>query len=278
MHYKVFLIYFYNFTHFFTPKTNLITYINKNKKIMKKLSVLVLVVLICFVGIAQETTSINWLTIKQLERAVKKKKKNCFIFIEDDRIDKEDAIPKEELELMKKHMFGFLEDAELIKYLNDNFNCYKFDPSSESLKFQGKEYKRLESKGRISNKFTSFLTEDNANRLPIIVIRNKDFQLFEYKKALPKTEELKVLLEAEKLKLNYIKEKFGENSKHLEESTHFIKKKARMLKKEEINKDKKNKSVLKGRQNAKRLLKTLNYFVSGAYQNTDLENYSMTTN
>ena len=245
---------------------------------MKKLSVLVLVVLICFVGIAQETTSINWLTTKQFERAVKKQKKNCFIFIEDDRIDKEDAIPKEELELMKKHMFGFLEDAELIKYLNDNFNCYKFDPSSESLKFQGKEYKRLESKGRISNKFTSFLTENNANRLPIIVIRDKDFQLFEYKETFPKTEELKVLLEAEKLKLNYIKEKFGENSKQLEESIHFIKKKARMLKKEEINKDRKNKSVLKGRQNAKRLLKTLNYFVSGAYQNTDLENYSMTTN
>ena len=58
----------------------------------------------------------------------------------------------------------------------------------------------------------------------------------------------------------------------------MIKKKARMLKKEEVNKDRKSKSVLKGRQNAKRPLKTLNYFVSGAYQNTDLENYSMTTN
>ena len=243
---------------------------------MKRITILITAVLFAFTGLAQE--KINWLTTSKFEKAIKKKKQNCFIFIEDNRIDEEERIPKEELEEMKKHMLGFLEDAELIKYLNENFICYKFNPASESVKFQGKEYKQIEQRGRTTHEFTNFLTESKRSRLPAIVLKDKNFQLFEYKKALPKTEEMKVLLEAEKLKVNYIKEKLGENSRHLEESTHMLKRQEEMLKREEANKDKKSKSVLQGRQNAKRLLKTLTYFVSGAYQKTDLENYSTKTN
>ena len=63
------------------------------------------------------------------------------------------------MEEFKKNMFGFLEDAELVKYLNENFICYKFNPTSESLKFQKKEYKKIEEAGRISHEFVAFLTE-----------------------------------------------------------------------------------------------------------------------
>ena len=243
---------------------------------MKKITILITAVLFSFTGLAQE--KINWLTTSQFEKAIKKKKQNCFIFIEDNRIDEEERIPKEELEEMKKHLFGFLEDAELIKYLNENFICYKFSPATKSVKFQGKEYKQIEQRGRATHAFTNFLTESKRSRLPTLVLKDKNFQLFEYKKALPKTEEMKVLLEAEKLRVNYIKEKLGENSRHLEESAHMLKRQEEILKREEVNKDKKSKSVLQGRQNAKGLLKTLTYFVSGAYQKTDLENYSITTN
>ena len=245
---------------------------------MNKLSILLLAVLISFSTFAQEKASINWLTTSKFEKAIKKKKQNCFIFIEDNRIDEEERIPKEELEEMKKHIFGFLEDVELIKYLNENFICYKFNPATESVKFQGKEYKKTEQRGRTTHEFTNFLTESKRSRLPTIVLKDIKFQLFEYKKVLPKKEEMKVLLEAEKLKVNYIKEKLGENSRHLEESAHMLKRQEEILKREEVNKDKKSKSVLQGRQNARGLLKALTYFVSGAYQKTDLENYSITTN
>jgi hypothetical protein len=240
----------------------------------KTISTLFLASIISFVAIAQEKATINWLNTSQFDKAIKKQKQNVFIFIEGNRIQQEERMPKEELEQMKKHMFGFLEDAELIKYLNENFVCYKFNPASESVKFQGKEYKKTEERGRISHEFTNILTGKSRNRVPAIVIRDKNFQLFEYKKALPKTEEMKVLLEAEKLKVNYIKEKLGENSKYLEESAHMLKRHEELLKREEANKDKKSKSVFGARQNAKRLTKTLTYFVSGTYKNTDLETYN----
>ncbi len=240
----------------------------------KTLNILFLAMLISFLGVAQEKATINWLTTPQFEKAIKKKKQNVFIFIEDNRMQEEEVIPKEELEQMKKQMFGFLEDAELVKHLNDNFICYKFNPASESLKFQGKEYKKIEERGRTSHEFTFFLTENKRSRLPAIVIRDKNFQLFEYQKALPKIEEMKVLLEAEKLKVNYIKEKIGEGNRYFNESNQMLKRQEEILKREEANKDKKSKSVLVARQNPKRLIKTLTYFTSGDYLKTDLETYN----
>lgn len=235
---------------------------------------LFLAMLLSVVVVAQEAATINWLSTSQFEKAIKKKKQNVFIFIEDNRMQEEEVIPKEELEQMKKHMFAFLEDESLVSYLNKNFICYKFNPATENLKFQGKEYKKVKERGRTSHEFTAFLTGSERNRLPAIVVMDKNFQLFEYKKALPKTEELKVVLEAEKLKVNYLKEKLAEDSRYLQEGIQMLKRQEEILKREEINKNKKQKSVLGGRQNPKRLIKTLIYFESGAYKNTDLETYN----
>ena len=230
--------------------------------------------LLSVVVVAQEAATINWLTTSQFEKAIKKKKQNVFIFIEDNTIQEEEVIPKEELEQMKKHMFAFLEDESLVSYLNKNFICYKFNPATENLKFQGNEYKKVKERGRTSHEFTAFLTGSERNRLPAIVVMDNNFQLFEYKKALPKTEELKLVLEAEKLKVNYLKEKLSEDSRYLQESVQMLKRQEEMLKREEINKNKKRKSILAGRQKPKRLLKNLIYFESGAYKNTDFETYN----
>ena len=240
---------------------------------MKKRITILLAALISFVGISQEIASINWLTTSQFEKALKKKKHNCFIFIEDNSFEQEEHITKEQMEEFKKNMFGFLEDAELVKYLNENFICYKFNPTSESLKFQKKEYKKIEEAGRISHEFVAFLTE-RKTRQSTIVLKDKNFQLFEYKNAPSKTEDMKVLLEAEKKKANYIKEKLGEENRYLEESRYTLRRLEEKLKREQAKKEKKNKSVFQGRQNAKKLLKTLTYFTSGFYQKTDLENYN----
>ena len=242
------------------------------KKTMRRITILLTAFLFTFTGLAQD--KINWLTTSQFEKAVKKGKQNCFIFIENDRM-KED-IPKERVEAMRKRMFAFLEDDQVVSHLNKNFICYKFNPKTESLSFQGKEYKQIEERGRTSHEFTVFLTETRKNRLPAIILKNQKFNLFEYQKSLPRIEEMKVLLEAEKLKVNYIKEKLGEEHGHFRESVHMIKRQEERLKIAEGDKGGMSKSVFSGRQNAKGFLRTLTYFTSGSYQKTDLDSFAKT--
>ena len=239
---------------------------------MKRITILLTVSLFTFTGLAQE--KINWLTTSQFEKAVKKEKQNCFIFIEDDRMN--ENIPKERVEAMKKRMSHFLQDEALIEYLNENFICYKFNTASESLSFQGKEYNKTEERGRPSHEFTNFLIENDRNRLPAIVLKDQKFNLFEYQKSLPRIEEMKVLLEAEKLKVNYIKEKLGEEHGHFRESVHMIKRHEERLKIAEGDKGGMSKSVFSGRQNAKGFLRILTYFASGSYQKTDLDSFAKT--
>ena len=107
---------------------------------MKKITIVIIAILFTFTGIAQE--KINWLTTSEFEKAIKKEKQNVFIFIEDDRVN--ENMPKERAEEMQKRMFAFLEDYKVIDHINKNFICYKFNPKTESLNFQGKEYKQID--------------------------------------------------------------------------------------------------------------------------------------
>ena len=241
---------------------------------MKKTTILLTLCLFVFGAIAQD--KIKWLTTSQFEKAVKKEKQNCFIFIEDDRMN--ENIPKEKVEAMKKRMSHFLQDEELVKYVNENFICYKFNTASESLIFQGKEYNKTKERGRPSHEFTNFLIENDRHRLPAIILKDQKFNLFEYQKSLPRIEEMKVILEAEKLKVNYIKEKLGEDHGHFREGQHMIKRQEERLKIAEENKGGMSKSVFTARQNAKQLLKTLTYFESGAYQKTDMQSFKKQNN
>ena len=235
---------------------------------MKKITIVIIAILFTFTGIAQE--KINWLTTSEFEKAIKKEKQNVFIFIEDDRVN--ENMPKERAEEMQKRMFAFLEDDKVVDHINKNFICYKFNPLTESLNFQGKEYKQIEERGRTTHEFTVFLTESERINLPAIVLRDQNFNLFEYQASIPAVEEMQVLLDAERLKVNYIIEKLGADNRNTKRSERMLEKQSEQLKSAQENKM--SKSVFPARQNAKGFLETLTYFTSGSYQKTDLESFN----
>jgi len=235
---------------------------------MKKITIVIIAILFTFTGIAQE--KINWLTTSEFEKAIKKEKQNVFIFIEDDRVN--ENMPKERAEEMQKRMFAFLEDDKLIGHINKNFICYKFNPLTESLNFKGKEYKQIEERGKSTHEFTAFLTESKRNRLPGIVLRDQNFNLFEYQASIAAVEEMQILLDAERLKVNYIIDKLGVDNKNAKRSERMLEKQSEQLKIAQENKT--SKSVFPARQNAKLFLKTLTYFTSESYQKTDLESFN----
>jgi len=235
---------------------------------MKRITTLLLASLFTLTGVAQD--KINWLTTTEFEKAIKQEKQNCLIFIEQDRVD--ENMPKERAEEMQKRMFAFLEDDKVVDHINKNFICYKFNPLTESLNFQGKEYKQIEERGRTSHEFTAFLTESKRNKLPAIVLKDQNFNLFEYQASIPAVEEMQVLLDAERLKVNYIIEKLGADNRNAKRSERMLEKQSEQLKSAQENKM--SKSVFQARQNAKGFLKTLTYFTSESYQKTDFESFN----
>ncbi len=235
---------------------------------MKRITTLLLASLFTLTGVAQD--KINWLTTTKFEKAIKQEKQNCLIFIEQDRVN--ENMPKEKAEEMQKRMFAFLEDDKVVDHINKNFICYKFNPLTESLNFQGKEYKQIEERGRTTHEFTAFLTESKRNKLPAIVLRDQNFNLFEYQASIPAVEEMQVLLDAERLKVNYIIEKLGADNRNAKRSGRMLEKQTEQLKSAQENKM--SKSVFPARQNAKVFLKTLTYFTSESYQKTDFESFN----
>ena len=235
---------------------------------MKRITTLLLASLFTLTGVAQD--KINWLSTTEFEKAIKQEKQNCLIFIEQDRVN--ENMPKERAEEMQKRMFAFLEDDKVVDHINKNFICYKFNPLTESLNFQGKEYKQIEERGRTSHEFTAFLTESKRNKLPAIVLKDQNFNLFEYQASIPAVEEMQVLLDAERLKVNYIIEKLGADNRNAKRSERMLEKQSEQLKSAQENKM--SKSVFQARQNAKGFLKTLTYFTSESYQKTDLDSFN----
>jgi hypothetical protein len=235
---------------------------------MKIITVLLLASLCTLTGVAQN--KINWLTTSEFEKAIKQEKQNYFIFIEQDRVN--ENMPKERAEEMQKRMFAYLEDQKVVDHINKNFICYKFNPLTEGLNFQGKEYKQIEERGRTTHEFTAFLTEGKRNKLPAIVLKDQNFNLFEYQASIPAVEEMQVLLDAERLKVNYIIEKLGADNRNAKRSERMLENQTERLKSAQENKM--SKSVFQARQNANVFLKTLTYFTSESYQKTDLESFN----
>jgi len=235
---------------------------------MKKITTLLIAALFTFTALAQD--EINWLTTSEFEKAIKQEKQNCFIFIEQDRVN--ENMPKERAEEMQKRMFAFLEDEKIVDHINKNFICYKFNPLTESLNFQGKEYKQIEERGRTTHEFTTYLTESERINLPAIVLKDQNFNLFEYQASIPSVEEMQVLLDAERLKVNYIIEKLGADNRNAKRSEIMLENQSERLKSAQENKM--SKSVFQARQNAKRFLKTITYFTSESYQKTDFESFN----
>ena len=85
---------------------------------------------------------------------------------------------------------------------------------------------------------------------------------------------MQVLIDAERLKVNYIIEKLGADNQNVKRSERMLEKQSEQLKVAQENKM--NKSLFLGRQNAKGFLRTLKYFTSGSYQKTDLDSFAKT--
>ncbi|MDB9910141.1 hypothetical protein OAC83_00810 [Flavobacteriales bacterium] len=85
-------------------------------------------------------------------------------------------------------------------------------------KFLRRRVLKIVENGRTHHEFTNFLSQTDDNRLPVVVLRDQNFNLFEYfeyQASAAEIEEIKVLIDAEKLKINFISGKLGPNNKNL---------------------------------------------------------------
>jgi hypothetical protein len=238
----------------------------------KSLFTIVLLLVCTFFCQAQDT--IKWLDEATFEKAVEEKKKPSFIFIKDSEDDIMRGMDDDDRfkEMMAK-MYSFLEDSSLVDLLNEKFNCYRFDPATDSVSFKGVTYKKNQQRGLSNHEFVPVLTGIQRNRLPAIIIKDKDFNLYEFKMRPSQLEELKVLLAAEELKVNYLKENLAEDSRLLKENSRTLERAQRQVKSEEANLEKLDKSIFGGRQQAAPLVKKLNYFLDEAFKEMDLQTY-----
>ena len=208
------------------------------------------------------------------ESTIEKEDKPSFIYIKESKDQRMMRMEDDErFKEMQSRMLDFLNDSNLIAVLNEKFNCYRFDSGMDSVIYNGTTYKKTEQRGRANHEFIRILTDSDRNKLPALVIRNKSFNLYEFKMRPSQLEEMKVLLAAENLKANYLKENLAEDSKLLMENSRGLERAQRQVKSEEANQGKLDKSVFSGRQEAKSLIKKLNYFLDEAFKEMDLQTY-----
>jgi hypothetical protein len=239
-----------------------------------KQSLFTLILILGHTFFCQGQDTIKWLNEADLETALEKKERPLFIFIKDSQDERMERMEDDDrFKEMMSRMYSFLEDSSLVAMLNEKFNCYRFDPAMDSVSFKETTYKKTEQRGRTSHEFVSVLTGVERNRLPAIVIKDKSFNLYEFKMRPSQLEEMKVLLAAENLKANYLKENLAEDSKLLMENSRGLERAQRQVKSEEANLEKLDKSIFSGRQDAKSLMKKLNYFTQEAYKNSDLQTF-----
>ena len=208
------------------------------------------------------------------ESTIEKEDKPSFVYIKESKDERMMRMEDDErFKEMQSRMLDFLNDSNLIAVLNEKFNCYRFDPTLDSITFKKKTYKKIEQRGRSSHEFVSVLTGVERNRLPAIIIKDKSFNLYEFKMRPSQLEEFKILLVAEELKVNYLKENLAEDSRLLKENSRTLERAQMQLKSEEANLEKLDKSIFGGRQQAATLVKKLNYFLDEAFKEMDLQTY-----
>ncbi len=216
--------------------------------------------------IAQE--SINWLTIDQFEKAIQKGESNYFILIDDNRVAN---VTEDVLKQRNEHLFSYLNDEEIINYLNKNFICFRFTPNIESISFNGITYEAKEETNRIAHEFINFLSSSERNYLPSIILKDERFNLFTYKASNPNIQQLTILFEAEELKTDYIVKKLGQDNPLAIRSTKMLD-----MQQQQLIRAKENNginSVFSARQNKIRLLQILTYFATEGYKQIDFETY-----
>ena len=226
--------------------------------------------------LCQSQDTIKWLDKNSFETALETEHKPSFIFIKDGEDEKMRDIEDghdERFKEMQRRMFDFLKDSSLVSLLNDKFNCFRFDPTRDSITFRDSSYNKIEKRGRFSHEFVPALTGSDRNRLPAIVIRDKSFAFYEFKRRPSRLAEMKVILAAEELKMNYLKGHLPEGNRHLDENSRMLERAEKQVESEEASLEKLDKSIFSGRQEAKSLIKKLNYFLSDEYKKTDLQSF-----
>ena len=76
---------------------------------------------------------------------------------------------------MYRKLFSFLQDEQIVEFINSNFLCYKFNINeSESLTFNKKEYEKNESKnGIISEYLIKYCVSATINKFLYLIKFNK---------------------------------------------------------------------------------------------------------
>ena len=225
-------------------------------------------ILVFLVGSSCFAQKINWLTESEFEKAFNKKESDFFILILGESPEKDNS----SYLIRQKRELKFLEDENIVNYLNNNFLCFKFDVSqSKNILFDGKQYSKFKQGRRVIHEFTSFLVGSEVNRPSNIVLRNKDFELLNYEEFKINFKEKEVLVEAEKQRLKYLKENLNSKNKNILKSQDLIKRLEFEL--ENANEIMYSKSVFPVRKVARNAHKLLEYFVDEHYKKLDLKTF-----
>lgn len=235
---------------------------------MKKITTLIIGIFFAFSALAQE--SINWLSIDKFEKAVNKENKKSFILIDD--FNNKDKMNKDAYQKRKEKGLSYLNDQDIVDYINKNFICFRYTPNKESITFNGVTYSvKEERKGYLTHDFITFLTSGVKTRLPSIVFRDEKFELFTYKSDMPDIQELEIMLEAEKRKADYIFKNTEKESNLARRASKTVENFQKQLDQAKENPD--DFSVFPAIQQTSRLLLTLKYFISGENKEKDLRTY-----
>lgn len=239
---------------------------------MKTNKTYILCLLFTFFGLNIHAQNINWLDVKSFEESIKEADKNFFIYIENDR---DVASTREKAASNKMNSkTTFLEDEEVIKYLS-NFNCFKFDPKSESINFLNNSYSsEYDSKRKQhSHEFSAYLSSsDDKLKLPAIVIKDKDFKLISYKDNNLDSSEVKVVIAAQNMMKEYLNNKLSADSPLLQQELKQLDAKIKRNEKS-LKADKTLSSIFSARQNKNSAIKMMTYFNEGHYQKIDFKSY-----
>lgn len=234
-------------------------------------NIILISVLLSIYSLTGLSQNINWITTSEFEMEILNKKSKAFFILIDSPKPNSENDPYAK---MQKQAFNFLDDEKTVEFINSNFSCYRFNINdSDSLIFIENEYKKNESKnGRITHDFVTYLTGKERSMLPAIVLRNSDFELFEFKQSTADIKELKILLEAENLKLNYLNENLEPEHSLIKRSEKTVQQAENKLKKAEENPNSYSVFPLRG-EDSKRLNMKLEFFAEGHYETSDLKTY-----
>lgn len=234
----------------------------KNTFIFTKIGILASFLLLSSLSISQEESWVDIVEWKTFEAFKKNKQKQIsFIYIEGEK------------ELKKQRRVNNKKVQEIL----NNFNCTKLKITNQDFSFKGQNFQKED--GTQIHQFEDYLVGNSIDQKyngPVIVILDKDFNFIEFKFIEFSQEEIeinKVLLEAENIKLDFLKENIkSKDNKEIQKQELILE---RLIKSNQRNSE--SKSVFNAmRYNNYQLEHLLNYFSNKQNIKGSLRNYIQT--